>query len=61
MAGASNYAAGDTVIFARSYKTLGVEKGDVEVYRSEGMEPVSGTLVRGALSAVVTLAATEIC
>ncbi|MCY4123453.1 MAG: AAA family ATPase [Acidobacteria bacterium] len=28
MARASNYAAGDTVIFARPYKTLGVEKGD---------------------------------
>ncbi len=28
MARASNYSAGDTVIFNRSYKTLGVEKGD---------------------------------
>ena len=28
MARASNYAAGDTVIFTRPYKTLGVEKGD---------------------------------
>ena len=28
MARASNYAAGDTVIFTRQYKTLGVEKGD---------------------------------
>ena len=27
MARASNYAAGDTVIFTRKYKTLGVEKG----------------------------------
>ena len=28
MARASNYSAGDTVIFNRQYKTLGVEKGD---------------------------------
>ena len=28
MSRASNYAAGDTVIFNRRYKTLGVEKGD---------------------------------
>ena len=28
MARASNYSAGDTVIFTRPYKTLGVEKGD---------------------------------
>ena len=28
MARASNYSAGDTVIFNRGYKTLGVEKGD---------------------------------
>ncbi len=28
MARAANYAAGDTVIFTRPYKTLGVEKGD---------------------------------
>ena len=28
MARAANYAAGDTVIFTRQYKTLGVEKGD---------------------------------
>ena len=28
MARASNYSAGDTVIFYRRYKTLGVEKGD---------------------------------
>ena len=28
MARASNYSAGDTVIFNRRYKTLGVEKGD---------------------------------
>ena len=28
MSRAANYAAGDTVIFARPYKTLGVEKGD---------------------------------
>ena len=28
MARASNYSVGDTVIFARPYKTLGVEKGD---------------------------------
>ena len=28
MARASNYSIGDTVIFARPYKTLGVEKGD---------------------------------
>ena len=28
MAQASNYSAGDTVIFNRRYKTLGVEKGD---------------------------------
>ena len=25
---ASTYAAGDTVVFTRRYKTLGVEKGD---------------------------------
>ena len=28
MSQASNYAAGDTVVFTRRYKTLGVEKGD---------------------------------
>ena len=28
MAVPSNYAAGDTVIFNRAYKTLGVGKGD---------------------------------
>ena len=28
MSRASNYSAGDTVIFSRQYKTLGVEKGD---------------------------------
>ena len=28
MARASNYSAGDTVIFNRQYKTLGVERGD---------------------------------
>ena len=61
MGRASNYNIGDTVIFTRPYKTLGVEKGErtpwrperiaaakggVEVYRSEAMELRPGDRVR---------------